>query len=387
MIDLSNIFRQILLSFSIIFGCTSYAQDIIIMQNGDEIEAKVLTIDESVVGYKKYGRESGPTYTVSKSKIFMIKYSDGYKDIFNDKFESPKESNALNGYVEKGAAVNNAELIAYHNPQVNFNLKQKNKKSKDIFAIMAVAPSSIMSNDDVEISFIRKCVPTDEHKWVYTIRYYIQISNKTNNIIYIDKGNSFKTVNNLSTSYYDSKQIGVSNNSGGGIGLGLGAIAGVMGVGGVVGQLANGVSVGGGQSSGTSTVYTQQRILSIPPHSSAFLSEYRFEKNVQISEAENFLLNDYSGPIINKGECREFDENTAPFTFGYFITYSSSPSFDSFSSISLSLFTKYIIGASLGSNDKNIYLSEKEMNKNISKKIINFETTPIIIGLTSRAKY
>jgi len=60
-----------------------FAQDFIILKNGDEIEAKVLEINKTQIDYKKFSNPTGPTYHLNKSEIFMIKYASGDKDIFN----------------------------------------------------------------------------------------------------------------------------------------------------------------------------------------------------------------------------------------------------------------------------------------------------------------
>lgn len=56
--------------------------DIITLKDGTEISAKVLTINSTEISYKKCSG-SGPTYIVEKSKVFMIKYIDGSKEMFN----------------------------------------------------------------------------------------------------------------------------------------------------------------------------------------------------------------------------------------------------------------------------------------------------------------
>jgi len=58
------------------------AQDIITKTNGDEIKAKVTEVGVSEIKYKKFENVSGPTYTIAKSDIFMIKYENGEKDMF-----------------------------------------------------------------------------------------------------------------------------------------------------------------------------------------------------------------------------------------------------------------------------------------------------------------
>lgn len=68
-----------------------YSQDNIILKNGDEIAAKVLEVTTDQIKYKKWENQEGPTYTSAKSDIFMIKYKNGTKDVFNT--TSPSNSN------------------------------------------------------------------------------------------------------------------------------------------------------------------------------------------------------------------------------------------------------------------------------------------------------
>ena len=77
----------------------------------------------------------------------------------------------------------------------------------------------------------------------------------------------------VSHAFFYNKQISVTSGDTSGASLGLGSVAGALGVGGVLGTIAGGVSVGGGTSSSVSTSYAQQRILAIPPQSSAYISE------------------------------------------------------------------------------------------------------------------
>ncbi len=60
------------------------AQDNIVLKNGEDINAKILEIDESVIKYKKYDNQEGPIYTILKNEIFFIKYPNGDKDIFSN---------------------------------------------------------------------------------------------------------------------------------------------------------------------------------------------------------------------------------------------------------------------------------------------------------------
>lgn len=75
--------KKLMLATLIIFTVQLYSQDYIMLVNGDEIEAKVLEINDKSIKYKKFSNINGPTYTMDKSEIFLIKYQSGDKDVFN----------------------------------------------------------------------------------------------------------------------------------------------------------------------------------------------------------------------------------------------------------------------------------------------------------------
>ncbi|MDP3557235.1 MAG: hypothetical protein Q8T03_07660 [Bacteroidota bacterium] len=67
-----------------LFFCTSSnAQDILTYKNGDEIEVKVIEINDNEIKFKKTGNLEGPTRVALKSEIFSVKYENGTKDVFN----------------------------------------------------------------------------------------------------------------------------------------------------------------------------------------------------------------------------------------------------------------------------------------------------------------
>lgn len=72
-----------LLIACMVLPATSFAQDIIMKKNGDEINSKVLEINDSEIKYKKFDNIDGPSYILPKSEVFMIKYADGRKVIIN----------------------------------------------------------------------------------------------------------------------------------------------------------------------------------------------------------------------------------------------------------------------------------------------------------------
>jgi len=72
-----------MLLLAICLSISVRSQDVITMKSGDEIKAKVMEVNTDNVTYKKFDNINGPTYTAAKGDIFMIKYENGSKDVFN----------------------------------------------------------------------------------------------------------------------------------------------------------------------------------------------------------------------------------------------------------------------------------------------------------------
>lgn len=56
--------------------------DILFLKNGNEIRVAMFQIIQNEIKYRKCEDTSGTTYTIDKSKLFMIKYANGTKDLF-----------------------------------------------------------------------------------------------------------------------------------------------------------------------------------------------------------------------------------------------------------------------------------------------------------------
>ena len=111
----------------------------------------------------------------------------------------------------------------------------------------------------------------------------VAIRNLTSEIMIIDQTKSFfVNTDGTSTSYYDPtvKTTSVTDisSSTDGHSVNLGAVAGALGVGGVVGTLMSGINVGGSETSGTSTTTTNYTAdipqISLGPKGSTVLNKY-----------------------------------------------------------------------------------------------------------------
>jgi hypothetical protein len=80
---MKKIMRKIILTLMLLTGTVSMlnAQDLIILTNGKEIQTTVLEIGDTYIKYKLYSNLSGPTYTVHKSQVFMIKYGREFPEL------------------------------------------------------------------------------------------------------------------------------------------------------------------------------------------------------------------------------------------------------------------------------------------------------------------
>lgn len=83
--------RIFLLTVLLAFAAVAVAQDVITLKNGDEINGKVTKVTSTEIEYKLASNPDGPTYTKAVSEIFMVKYENGQKDVFNNTPEPAKQ--------------------------------------------------------------------------------------------------------------------------------------------------------------------------------------------------------------------------------------------------------------------------------------------------------
>ena len=86
--------------FSISFANLTFSQDTIIKIDNSIIIAKILEINESNVKYKKLSYMDGPTYTLSKDKIYKIVYPNGAVEVYTTDDIKLQRDN-INNKIEK----------------------------------------------------------------------------------------------------------------------------------------------------------------------------------------------------------------------------------------------------------------------------------------------
>ncbi len=82
--------KKYFLLFSILISINSLiAQDTIYKRSGETIVAKISELTPTEIKYKRFDFQDGPTYTVLKSTVESIKYSNGLKESFKKEEIAP----------------------------------------------------------------------------------------------------------------------------------------------------------------------------------------------------------------------------------------------------------------------------------------------------------
>lgn len=84
------------LLFAILTSIFCFSQDVITKSDGEEVKAKVLEVTQAEIKYKKFDNPNGPTFTILKKEVFMIRYENGSKDVFNSEKESKTSNEDVN---------------------------------------------------------------------------------------------------------------------------------------------------------------------------------------------------------------------------------------------------------------------------------------------------
>ncbi len=77
--------KKILFLICALCSMSAMAQDVIIKQNGDEIQCKLLEVGSEEIKYKRWTNLNGPTFIEERDDVFMIKYENGEKNVFGVK--------------------------------------------------------------------------------------------------------------------------------------------------------------------------------------------------------------------------------------------------------------------------------------------------------------
>ncbi|MCH5226780.1 MAG: hypothetical protein J1F16_03050 [Muribaculaceae bacterium] len=340
---------------------------------------------------------------VEAESVFAIKPENGEmimvgnNDSQSKSLDTTRKTDAVNNsekegpkYMEPNPASDNSQKIAaYNNVELRLKKpKKENDKTKycsDFISIWGIGENSILSDENIDIS-LEAFEVGNARNWTIYPYYKIKITNKTINPVYIDLANSFRVnANGISTPYFTNSVYTEGTSKSKGSSMNLGAVAGAMGVGGAIGTLASGINVGKGSTKSASISTEEQRFLMIPPMAAIYMPPIKFSEGDKIiDEFEVLYLRNKtlsSNPLTSEGDLRRFDEvkpyfhavessggldkasfnkdniqapmgwvkdfseEESPKTISRLITYSTSPDFETYTTIPIILYIRGVMGS------------------------------------------
>lgn len=355
--------RYLALLFTLLIYTLCCAEDIIVLKDGEIIKSCVIEINQSEVKYKRASNPNGPTYSIAKNDVLAITYSNGEKETFSKEDFNKAPSNTPR-YFEAIPSRNNDSLISLYNSSTLKHKKKlpddtKVKLTDNVILNLGITPWSILSDENVEISLVLNDTWFEKgERWgnkiylgssVYYYNYRIEITNKTNSNIFIDNSNSFRiNLQNQADPFYNGVAITNSSNSNTGGSLGLGAITNALGIGGAIGTLANGVSVGKSNGTVSSITEAEDRVLIVPPHSTVIMPQKVYvneNKTKALKNFETFIFPDISNHSkVEKWAYTPLGEEYINIYYKFLITYSKFASFDEYTTLSFGVYPRGLLG-------------------------------------------
>lgn len=183
-----------MISSAFLISPVAEAQDTIVKTTGDHIVAKITEVGTNAITYKKWENQEGPNFVDFKTDILYVRFSNGQKQVFNNKegvINSVKASAATG--VENTTGKNKIEFM-----NKKYTLNGQKIGRRDVDRLLAKS-----SNPAVKIAF--KTAKTTK-----TIQKIIGITSIPSTI-----GGGIATISTLSAAVHDSKQ---------GPGIGAGSI-------------------------------------------------------------------------------------------------------------------------------------------------------------------
>lgn len=177
------------------------------------------------------------------------------------------------------------------------------------------------------------------------------VYNKTNQVLYLDKANSFVYTNGQPKTLFTNAAYTTGKTSEQGGSVNLGAVANAVGIGGTIGSALGGVNVGGSSGHLNTTTVFEQRIVAIAPQSAIVLHEWNpiacLNNNVfrwKMTGIAAFIdPNTGKKQSVKLGDAKTYDANSTPLSMRGVISYADNEQFQSPVSASVQLYVSDII--------------------------------------------
>lgn len=169
----------------------------------------------------------------------------------------------------------------------------------------------------------------DEYVRISIEGEHLYILNKSDKVLFLDKGTSFYMLNGTTNSFYTNAVYSNTSSQGQGASVDLGRIGG---------KALNGVTVGGSTSSVNSKTVIEQRIVSLAPHTKYTL--YTWDQ--RINWIRRHLKNEGTLLPREAGRYFNFSSENSPLKQGAYITYAFKEDFSDAQSRSVEDYVYYI---------------------------------------------
>lgn len=299
---------------------------------------------------------------ISIDEVFGIRIGDGEMQMVGKKDSvatqpQPKQESTPGKpmKVEPMPSPDNDAIINLYNTATFANIRKEPNPKKfakeGVTTIWGFTTNSVLKDEHLLISFD---VQGEKKKDLWTApQYIIKVQNLGDEPVYVDMTNSFKMIRGDARPFCDGKMFTTTSGSSTGASIGLGAVAGALGVGGAVATLANGITVGGSNSSNVQVTESTQPVVVIPPHGMITMPlDKSVDGNKVIESGDMYgVYNlDYSPSDIELYDFGKVEINDEGVRHRYLITYSTSPDFSTYTQLPINMYIRGILGC-LGYGD------------------------------------
>lgn len=353
------------------------AQDIIVKNSGETIKAYNLEASGTSVFFQLSAEPDAPLQKLPKTEILVVRKADGTKLDFDAPAPQPtaqqqQTATAQNKPIKltldmlsEEEKAENERLIKQYNEPVKFTVKKEGKEVTCLYACFCPKQTSIITNKDLALSLVtggmtygtrsspsvfQEWNPVNEVDWHPPYYAVLKITNKTDQALYVDLGNTMLVVQGKSVPFYIPQTTTTSNTSVGGGSVNLGALTGS--------SLLGGISLGGGNASSTVSTVFSQRVVAVAPFGTLVTPAVALwggkRENREIVYGIDWVGEDVSAfnglkiflpkKSVFAGQVIDYNEENAPLNISAYLSYSYTEDCAQENTMSSYYFLKQLIG-------------------------------------------
>ena len=331
------------LSFMLIFSWAAVAQDVLVTESGDVIQAWSVDVGGSKIYYRTSDDANAPLQSIDKSTVLVWKKADGTRVVIgqeeHEKKEEKPEVKSEPVVMTADDPEANAACIQAFNQTDIFSTKKASKKAAlSIVGLLHMTPDSKMADKNVEISYSIYKSSSFGKMTPRISGIGVHVKNKTDKTLYVYLGNTFFLRHGISTPFTESR---ASQSTSGG-------------------------------NDGTKSTGFSQNVVAIPAQSTLDLGKQEFfptdGKNPFGGNITNNMRDTYTGGglfspmiktgtvcdfywtepksgLLGRGETRNLAPGQSTLDFGFKLTYSFSEDNTQLYHLDTKLYLSKIIGS------------------------------------------